>query len=226
MTTTAWRRPYPSQGLLEGPRDPRGRDRARLASRRGLDPGVAGGDPDPERPRQVRGRREAAAALVRRLAMLHRFSFGGGRVSYANRFLHTNAYREAEQGRISYREFATDPCRSIFRRAATMFRPELLRQLQRQPRKLGDEYIAMTETPLPVAFDPETLDALGVAYDAARHPRHRAPPPRPRDRRAARLRDPLRASPRVRLYAQRDRSHQRRIGSNVSPSPPTCTASR
>ena len=39
----------------------------------------------------------------------------------------------------------------------------------------------MTETPLPVAFDPETLDALGVAYERAGPPRHRPPPPRPRD---------------------------------------------
>src|SRR5687767_6688053 len=39
------------------------------------------------------------------LAMLHRFGFGNGRVSYANRFLNTRAYRAAEDaGRISYRE--------------------------------------------------------------------------------------------------------------------------
>src|SRR5262245_21119592 len=98
------------------------------------------------------------------LAMLHRFSFAGGRVSYSNRFLRTTAYREAEQGRISYREFATDPCRSIFRRAATMFRPDFSDNCNVNIGRLGDEYIAMTETPLPVAFDPETLDTLGVAY--------------------------------------------------------------
>src|SRR5215475_7119048 len=51
------------------------------------------------------------------LAMLHRFSFAGGSVSYANRFLRTKAYQAAERGQISYREFATDPCRSIFKRA-------------------------------------------------------------------------------------------------------------
>ena len=99
------------------------------------------------------------------LAMLHRFSFAGGDVSYANRFLRTNAYRAAESGQISYREFATDPCRSIFKRAATMFRPGFSDNCNVNLAKLGDEYIAMTETPLPVAFDPETLDALGVAYD-------------------------------------------------------------
>jgi beta,beta-carotene 9',10'-dioxygenase len=145
------------------------------------------------------------------LAMLHKFSFGGGRVSYANRFLRTDAYRAAEAGRISYREFATDPCRSTFKRFATMFRPNFTDNCNVNLTRLGDEYIAMTETPLPVAFDPETLDTLGVAYKppgihATAHPHH----------------DPERGEliayvthfgPRseYRIYAQRDRSHQRRI---------------
>ena len=43
------------------------------------------------------------------LAMLHRFSFADGEVSYANRFLETRAYRAArDTGRITYSEFATD----------------------------------------------------------------------------------------------------------------------
>src|SRR5215212_6942082 len=51
------------------------------------------------------------------LAMLHRFSFAGGTVSYANRFLHSRAYNEAERtGRLAFSEFATDPCRSLFKR--------------------------------------------------------------------------------------------------------------
>jgi carotenoid cleavage dioxygenase-like enzyme len=147
------------------------------------------------------------------LAMLHRFSFGGGRVSYANRFLRSDAYQEAEKGRISYSEFATDPCRSFFKRATTLFKPNLTDNGNVNLTRLGDEYIAMTETPLPVAFDPETLDALGVAYrppglHATAHPHH----------------DPERGEliayvthfgPRseYRVYAQRDRHSQRRIAS-------------
>jgi hypothetical protein len=53
------------------------------------------------------------------LAMLHKFSFRDGRVSYANRFLETHDFLEAaEQGRITRRAFATDPCRSIFGRSS------------------------------------------------------------------------------------------------------------
>ena len=42
--------------------------------------------------------------------MLHRFSIAAGRVSYANRFLASQAYRAAERdGEISYSEFAQTP---------------------------------------------------------------------------------------------------------------------
>ena len=51
------------------------------------------------------------------LAMLHRFGFADGSVSYASRFLETRAYRSAKaSGEIRYSEFATDPCRSLFQR--------------------------------------------------------------------------------------------------------------
>ena len=148
------------------------------------------------------------------LAMLHKFSFGGGTVSYANRFLRSRAFEAAERrGAISYREFATDPCRSIFRRAATLFRPKLTDNCNVNLTRLGDEYVAMTETPMPVAFDPETLETLGVSFrppgmHATAHPHH----------------DPERNEliayvthfgPRseYRLFAQSDRSRQRRIAS-------------
>ncbi len=111
------------------------------------------------------------------LAMLHRFSFGGGQVSYANRFLRTKAYAEAAAGRVSYSEFATDPCRSVFKRLATMFRPALTDNCNVNLARLGDEYVAMTETPVPVAFDPDTLETLGVGaaspgHHATAHPHH------------------------------------------------------
>jgi carotenoid cleavage dioxygenase-like enzyme len=101
------------------------------------------------------------------LAMLHRFSFAEGTVSYANRFLETRAYRGArERGRLSYPEFATDPCRSLFQRVSSMFSPALTDNANVNLVKLGERFIAMTETPLPVQFDGDTLAAAGVAYRA------------------------------------------------------------
>jgi carotenoid cleavage dioxygenase-like enzyme len=100
------------------------------------------------------------------LAMLHRFSFADGGVSYANRFLESRAYRAArERGEIAYSEFATDPCRSLFARVSAMFSPKLTDNANVNLTRLGERFISMTETPIPVQFDAETLAAAGVAYE-------------------------------------------------------------
>jgi beta,beta-carotene 9',10'-dioxygenase len=100
-------------------------------------------------------------------AMLHRFGFAGGEVSYANRFLQTRAYRSAkEKGEIVYSEFATDPCRSLFGRAMSIFSPKLTDNANVNLVKLGDRFISMTETPIAVEFDADTLETAGVAYEA------------------------------------------------------------
>jgi beta,beta-carotene 9',10'-dioxygenase len=117
------------------------------------------------------------------MAMLNRFGFAGdGHVSYASRFLDTAARREAlASGGTSISGFATDPCRSLFQRVQSAFSPELTDNANVNLSRLGDEYIAMTETPIPVKFDPETLATLGHDQGAARfgqittaHPHHDA----------------------------------------------------
>jgi beta,beta-carotene 9',10'-dioxygenase len=100
------------------------------------------------------------------LAMLHRFAFADGSATYASRFLESKAYRAAsETGEITYSEFATDPCRSLFQRAFSIFSPKLTDNGNVNLTKLGERVIAMTETPIPVEFDAETLATVGVAYD-------------------------------------------------------------
>ncbi len=97
------------------------------------------------------------------LAMLHKFSFAGGRVSYANKFLETRAYREAmETGKISYSEFATDPCRSLFARVMAVFNPKITDSAKVSVAKIADQYMALAETPIQVQFDPDTLESVGV----------------------------------------------------------------
>ena len=99
------------------------------------------------------------------LAMLHRFTIGDGRVSYGNRYLESRSYRAArEQGRMVYGEFATDPCRSLFKRVQTLFSSgsSLPDNANINVTRLGERFIAMTETPLPVQFDPHTLKAAEV----------------------------------------------------------------
>ena len=97
------------------------------------------------------------------MAMLHRFAIHGGRVSYANRFLRTKAYAAAQEGRVGYREFASDPCRTLFKRMTSLFDPGFTDNAAVNVVRAGEEFVAMTETPMPVRFDPRTLETLGVA---------------------------------------------------------------
>lgn len=101
------------------------------------------------------------------LAMLHKFSFKEGKVSYANKFLQSEAFKSAtETNKISYREFATDPCRSIFKRVSSMFSTKFTDNANVNITKIAEHFVAMTETPLPVEFDLKTLKTVGVfAYD-------------------------------------------------------------
>lgn len=115
------------------------------------------------------------------LAMLHRFSFADGTVTYANRFLDSPAYRAArDTGQIGYSEFATDPCRTLFKRVATSFLPPKFgANANVSIVRASEEFLALTESPLPVVFDPRTLETLGVAPPAPgqmtiAHP-HRVP---------------------------------------------------
>ncbi|MBC8134999.1 MAG: carotenoid oxygenase family protein [Fibrella sp.] len=99
------------------------------------------------------------------LAMLHSFAFQEGRVSYRNRFLESKTYCESNQsGKIAYAEFATDPCQTLFKRLKTAFRPEIGGNDNVNVSRFGDDYVALTEVPLAMTFDSQTLDTLGV-YD-------------------------------------------------------------
>jgi beta,beta-carotene 9',10'-dioxygenase len=83
-------------------------------------------------------------------------------VSYANKYLQHRAYDEArETGRISYSEFATDPCRSIFGRVQSVFSPQITDSAKVSIAKIADRFLALAETPIQVEFDPETLQVGG-----------------------------------------------------------------
>jgi len=99
-------------------------------------------------------------------AMLHRFAVQAGTVTYGNRFLRSKAYRAARDGNLSFSEFATDPCRSIFKRLMTVFDPQITDNTVVNVAKLGEQHLAMTEAPLSIEFDPETLETLGYGPKA------------------------------------------------------------
>jgi len=115
------------------------------------------------------------------LAMLHSFSIGDSEVKYTNSYLESKNYSSvAADSELAYPEFATDPCRDIFERIFSMFSPEFSDNANVNISRQADSFVSMTETPLPVEFDPETLETVGVAeYDdgldshtTTAHPHH------------------------------------------------------
>jgi beta,beta-carotene 9',10'-dioxygenase len=96
------------------------------------------------------------------LAMLNAFSFEDGTVGYGSRFLRTEAYRKARAGSFDVPGFAQDPCRSLFKRVTSMFSGPRNDNTNVNLTRLGERYVAMTELPLPVEFDPGTLETVGL----------------------------------------------------------------
>ena len=96
-------------------------------------------------------------------AMLHAFRMDGGTIGYRNRFVESRSRQEAlDQEEIARSEFATDPCMSIFGRIMSIFNPAPTDNASINVARLDDAYVALTETPIPVRFDPETLETVGV----------------------------------------------------------------
>lgn len=109
---------------------------------------------------------ESNAHWLDGLAMLHAFAFHKGKVSYTNKFLRSDEYRTVfEEGSVRYQGFVSDPCRSLFKRFLTFFLSKghpAIHNANVNIAKLADTYVALTEIPLPVRFDPQTLETLGV----------------------------------------------------------------
>jgi carotenoid cleavage dioxygenase-like enzyme len=96
------------------------------------------------------------------LAMLNAFTISGDGVSYASRFLDSQAYRNVrEHGETRMRTFGSDPCRTIFQRVSSLFSPRMTDNCNVNVKRLGERWVALTETPIAIEFDPETLATIG-----------------------------------------------------------------
>ena len=96
------------------------------------------------------------------LAMLRRYGFSDGGVTYTNRFLRTEARAAADEG-TGGTEFATGdgPLRQALRWLRALGPPEPTDNANVHVARLGDQFVALTEAPRRVAFDPDTLDTRG-----------------------------------------------------------------
>lgn len=102
-------------------------------------------------------------------AMLHRFAIHRGQVTYRSRFMESAAAQEADHaGELVRGEFGTDPCRTVFERVAAVFHPGAATDnCNVNVVMRGDQIIAMTETPMRLTFDPDTLHIKRTIDDAA-----------------------------------------------------------
>ena len=93
------------------------------------------------------------------MGLLHHFNIVNGTVMYQSRFLQSDSYVSAiTNGRLSYREFATDPCCSLFKSFFSKFTTNANVNIS----KINNQLVGLTETPQPIIFDKETLETNGL----------------------------------------------------------------
>lgn len=100
------------------------------------------------------------------LAMLHAFEFGPQQILYSNRFLRSKQYFiMMNEKSLSFNGFAQDPCSKVFSNQTSRFIPkemENIRNADVSIQEYADKMVALTEVPLPVIFDPTSLETAGV----------------------------------------------------------------
>lgn len=109
-------------------------------------------------------------------AMLHAFSFQNGTVLYSNKFLKTEVYQQIfKENNLNYSGFAQEPkisfwekLKCFFRKASPSEAPPksepCMSNANVNVAEIANQAVALTETPLPVRFDLNTLDTLGALF--------------------------------------------------------------
>jgi carotenoid cleavage dioxygenase-like enzyme len=97
------------------------------------------------------------------LAMINKFTIVGSQVSYTNRFLESSVYHNARRDGqyTSPISMNTDPCVRLGSRITSIFTNHNLDNTVINIARSGEKFVALADTPLPVEFDPQTLETLG-----------------------------------------------------------------
>ena len=96
------------------------------------------------------------------LALLRRYGFDEGTVTYTNRLLRTDAYKDAATG-DGVSQFASGggPLRQALRWLRSFGPPEPTDNANVHVARFGEHHVALTEAPRRIAFDPGTLETRG-----------------------------------------------------------------
>ena len=105
-------------------------------------------------------------------AMLHRFSFGEGTVSYRSRILETEEYEnDRKLGRIAGNEWGTAAwyTAGILTRLSNLFDPAPVDNTNVTIVLVGGRYVALSDFSTMVPFDPDTLRSCGHLHFTDRY---------------------------------------------------------
>jgi carotenoid cleavage dioxygenase-like enzyme len=94
------------------------------------------------------------------LAMLTRYGFADGDVWFSNRFLRSETYTDAVENGHLRSQFGTTG--NYLQQLYSLVAGTPTDNTNVTVRKLGGEYLALTETPVRVGFDPVTLETTGT----------------------------------------------------------------
>jgi beta,beta-carotene 9',10'-dioxygenase len=116
------------------------------------------------------------------MGALHKFDIINGKVHYQSAYIDCQSYRAVTQnGDLAYSEFASDPCKTLFKKVQSYVFPTLPNMTD-NPKvnvaRIANKWMALGETPMQVEFDKNTLKTIGVsepvpggfAYKTTAHP--------------------------------------------------------
>lgn len=97
---------------------------------------------------------------------MHAFTFHNGQIKYTNKFLRSDPYKEVfERGNIYFGGFSTPDEKSLWENIISFFKMRETPYIQNanvNVVEIAKQPVALTETPLPVRFDIESMNTLGV----------------------------------------------------------------
>jgi len=94
------------------------------------------------------------------LAIIHQFDIRGGKVNYQSKYIESNVKDLVlNQDTISFPEFATDPCGSIFKKLKSWFEGTNPKVSLAQ---VDDRLMALGETVMQLEIDKQSLQTIGV----------------------------------------------------------------